>query len=165
MKYSFISLLFILCGCANNSQKEAESSCVSPSAETKSAVETTQLYYQQHAGVTLSTSKPTYSLKNNDTLKYSINNSDNYLVLERGFTMTYWHEGAWINFAFDATTRQVARIIKKNSKAVFTHLFLNDDRYPILTGKYRIVQGIAIIPDEGDKKQDFELYSEFTVVE
>lgn len=165
MKYFFVSLLFILYGCAGNNQKKTANSNVPAHTETEYGVDPAQPYYQQHAGVTLATSQATYSLKNNDKLKYSIYNSDNYWALEREFTINYWHEEAWINYAFDDTKRQVARIIKKDSTAIFTHHFLTDDRYPIPAGKYRIVQGIAIIPNEGDKEQDFELYTEFTVVE
>ncbi|MDO5666082.1 MAG: hypothetical protein Q4G63_12635 [Bacteroidia bacterium] len=171
MKYIFISLLFILYGCNANAQKEVENNNVSSPTKTKSTLEATQPYYQQHAGVLLTTSQTTYSLKNEDIFEYSITNSENYLVLTGSvFALNYLDGKEWINYPFDGNFRHIEYITYRNgtknySYKLLSNFYVLNKKHPIIPGKYRIIKDVKIIPNEGDKEQNFEIYAEFTVVE
>lgn len=165
LKYTLLISLLFLMGCF--SQNSSESTAVN-SRNTDLSISTNEnfIHKDNFKGIKLSLNQSKYSISQNDTVEYTISNTDFYKVLTGySFTIDRWIDNSWnkVRLIHDRHV-DVEFIINKNSDKTFLVDLFKVQNYSMETGRYRIVKSLDVFLDEKLKGQKF-IFAEFYVVE
>lgn len=165
LKYTLLFSLIFLIGCF--SQNSSESTAVH-SEITNSSTSTNEnvIHKDSFKGIKLSLNQSEYSISKNDTVKYTISNTDFYQVQTGySFTIDRWIDNSWskVKLIHDGHV-DVAFMIHENDEKTFNINLFRVQNYSMEKGKYRIVKSLDVYLDEKLKGQEF-IFAEFYVVE
>lgn len=165
LKYTLLISLLFQIGCF--SQNTSESTAVH-SKNTDSSISTNEnvIHKDSFKGIKLSLNQSEYSISQDDTVKYTISNTDFYQVLtDYSFSIDRWIDSSWskVKLIHDGHV-DVEFIIHKNDEKTFNINLFRVQNYSMETGRYRIVKSLDVYLDKKLKGQEF-IFAEFYVVE
>lgn len=117
-------------------------------------------------GIKLSLNQSKYSISQNDTIEYTISNTDLYQVQTGySFTIDRWVDNSWkkVELLYDGHVDMLF-IIHENDKKTFVVNLFRVQNYLMEAGRYRIVKSLDVFLDEKLKGEEI-ISAEFYVVD